>query len=58
MCLDCDMRGMDCTGTFEQAWTGCTHRKAKAEMSASVPIIPRDKLEERHVNMAALRRGA
>lgn len=60
MCANCLNLGNGCKGTTCQTWTGCVFKKTAAEEQASpyIPIMSREDLEEKGVNINTLRRAA
>lgn len=60
MCADCLKVGNGCDGTTCQAWTGCVFKVTitKEQTSPHIPIMSREGLEEKGVNINALRRSA
>ena len=60
MCSNCLKLGNDCKGTTCQTWTGCVFKAVAASERTSpyIPIMSREDLEEKGVNINALRRAA
>lgn len=60
MCADCLKLGSGCKGTTCQTWTGCVFKAtaAKEQTSPYIPVMSREDLEEKGVNINALRRAA
>ena len=60
MCADCLELGNGCKGTTCQTWTGCVFKvmATKEQTSPHIPIMSREDLEEKGVNISALRRAA
>ena len=58
MCKNCQLLGgPECDGTEVQAWTGCIYQKPldKSQKESSwIPIMPRQKMEERGVLISKL----
>lgn len=60
MCADCLKLGTGCKGTTCQTWTGCVRKVTTTHEHTSpyIPIMSREDLEEKGVNIDALRRSA
>lgn len=60
MCAGCLKLGNGCKGTTCQTWTGCVFKvtATKEQASPYIPIMSREDLEEKGVNINALRRAA
>ena len=60
MCADCLKLGNGCKGTTCQTWTGCVFKvtATKEQTGPHIPIMSREDLEEKGVNINALRRAA
>lgn len=57
MCTSCRCLGTDCAGTTESVWTNCIYRKSAngdADLSPSIPIIPRETMLEHGVLISKL----
>lgn len=60
MCANCLKLGDGCKGTTCQTWTGCVFKvpSSKEQTAPYIPVMSREDLEEKGVNINALRRAA
>ena len=59
MCANCLKLGKECEGTTCQTWTGCVFKvtATKEQTSPYIPLMSREDLEEKRVNITDLRRA-
>lgn len=59
MCKNCARLGSACKGTANSVWTGCIYKvpTSAAQDSPYIPIMSREDMEEKRVDISALRRA-